>query len=62
MTKHVRVVFDTNIVLGKADYLATYDAHFAPLNGEFQGIKIVKALSLLWSIRGAHLSDDSVTP
>lgn len=39
-------------VLGKADYLVTYDVHFEPLNGEHSGIKIVKALPFLWTLRG----------
>lgn len=39
-------------VLGKADYLVTYDVHFEPLNGEHSGIKIVKALPFLWALRG----------
>ena len=39
-------------VIGKADYLVTYDPHFDILNGEYHGIKITKALPFLWAVRG----------
>ena len=34
-------------IVGQADYLVTYDAHFDVLEGEYQGIKIVEALPFL---------------
>ncbi len=39
-------------VVGKADYLVSYDPHFDPLGGEYQGVKITKALLFLWAVRG----------
>ena len=39
-------------VIGHAHYLVTYDPHFDGLGGEYQGIKIVKALPFLWVVRG----------
>ena len=47
---------DDNVVVacaveGKANYLVTYDPHFDSLNGDYKGIKIVKAipfLEVLW--------------
>jgi len=38
-------------VNGGADYLVTYDSHLLDLGEEYQGIKIVKALSFLWKLR-----------
>ena len=34
-------------VQGKAQYIVTYDPHFDSLGGEYQGIKIVKAIPFL---------------
>lgn len=39
-------------VVGKADYLITYDPHFDVLGGAYQGIRITKALPFLWTVRG----------
>lgn len=39
-------------VVGQADYLVTYDAHFDVLDGKYQGIKITEALPFLWVVRG----------
>ncbi len=39
-------------VEAQADYLVTYDPHFDVLGGEYQGVKIVKALPFLWAVRG----------
>lgn len=39
-------------VVGKADYLVTYDPHFDPLSGSYEGFEITKALPLLWKVRG----------
>lgn len=39
-------------VVGKADYLVSYDPHFDILGGSRLGIKITKALPFLWAIRG----------
>lgn len=41
-------------VIGKADYLVTYDNHFDMLGGEYQGFKITKALPFLWAVRGKN--------
>jgi putative PIN family toxin of toxin-antitoxin system len=38
-------------VVAGADYLVSYDPHFAQLGGIHQGIKIVKALPFLWAVR-----------
>lgn len=47
---------DDNIVVacaveGKANYLVTYDPHFDTLNGEYQGITILKAIPFLRVLR-----------
>ena len=39
-------------VLGKADFLVTYDTHFDSLKGDYAGIRITKALPFLWALRG----------
>lgn len=39
-------------VLGRADYLVTYDPHYDVLDGEYRNVKVVKALPFLWVIRG----------
>jgi uncharacterized protein len=39
-------------VTGSADFLVTYDPHFAPLGDTYQGVKITKALPFLWAVRG----------
>ena len=39
-------------VVGQADYLVTYDRHFAPLGDEYQGVRIVRPLPFLWAVRG----------
>lgn len=39
-------------VLGRADYLVTYDPHFDALGGEYEKVRIVKALPFLWAVRG----------
>lgn len=38
-------------VIGKADYLVTYDPHFDVLGGHYWGVSIVKALPFLWKLR-----------
>ncbi|MDD2921277.1 MAG: putative toxin-antitoxin system toxin component, PIN family [Anaerolineales bacterium] len=47
---------DDNVIVacaveGKANYLVTYDPHFDSLNGEYQGIKILKAIPFLEILR-----------
>lgn len=37
---------------GNADFLVTYDPHFAPLGGTYEGVRITKALPFLWAVRG----------
>jgi putative PIN family toxin of toxin-antitoxin system len=45
-------------ILGRADYLVTYDPHFdSP--GEYQGVKIAKALPFLWTLRGSQSSEQA---
>jgi uncharacterized protein len=39
-------------VVGGADYLVTYDAHFDSLKGSYGSVKITKALPFLWALRG----------
>ena len=39
-------------VVGKADYLVTYDPHFDVLGGEYEAIKIVDGLHFLYVVRG----------
>jgi putative PIN family toxin of toxin-antitoxin system len=39
-------------VVGKAQYLITYDAHFEPLRDGYGGVKITKALPFLRTLRG----------
>jgi len=46
-------------VVGEADYLVSYDAHFDVLGGEYQGIKITRALPFLWAVRGDSPQDKS---
>jgi predicted nucleic acid-binding protein len=47
---------DDNVIVacaveGKADYLVTYDPHVDPLSGEYQGIRILKAIPFLEALR-----------
>ena len=47
---------DDNVVVacaveGKANYLVTYDPHFDSLQGDYRGIKIVKAIPFLEVLR-----------
>lgn len=49
---------DDNVVVacaveGSANYLITYDPHFDSLNGEYRGIRILKAIPFLQILRGA---------
>ena len=46
-------------VVGKADYLVTYDTHFEPLGGLHVGVKITKGLPFLWALRGDQPPEDS---
>ncbi len=39
-------------IVGKADYLVTYDTHFEPLGDRYAGVKIMKAVPFLWALRG----------
>lgn len=39
-------------VVGQADYLVSYDAHFDVLEGEYRNVKIIEALPFLWVVRG----------
>lgn len=45
-------------VVGKADYLVTYDPHFDPLGGSYESFQITKALPLLWEVRGDQPTGD----
>jgi putative PIN family toxin of toxin-antitoxin system len=47
---------DDNVIVacaveGAANYLVTYDPHFDSLNGEYQGVKILKAIPFLEVLR-----------
>ena len=39
-------------VVGRADYLVTYDSHFDMLDGEHEGVRITRALPFLEAVRG----------
>ena len=39
-------------VVGRADYLVTYDPHFDCLGSEYQGIQILDGLHFLYIVRG----------
>ncbi len=41
-------------VIGKANYLVTYDPHFDSLNGEYRGVKILKAIPFLEILRQSN--------
>ena len=45
-------------VVGKADYLITYDPHFDPLGGSYESFQVTKALPFLWKVRGDQPPDD----
>ncbi len=47
-------------VTGSADFLVTYDPHFAPLGETYQGVKITKALPFLWAVRGDQPPTEAV--
>ena len=42
-------------VVGRADYLVTYDPHFDCLGSEYRGVKIVDGLHFLYIVRGNSL-------
>jgi putative PIN family toxin of toxin-antitoxin system len=42
-------------VVGKANYLVTYDPHFDCLGSEYRGVKIVDGLHFLYVVRGNSL-------
>lgn len=44
-------------IAGDANFLVTYDPHFAPLGETYQGIRISKALPFLWAVRGDQPSE-----
>ncbi len=49
---------DDNVIVacaveGEANYLVTYDPHFDTLNGEYQGVKILKAIPFLEILRNS---------
>jgi putative PIN family toxin of toxin-antitoxin system len=49
-------------VVGRADYLVTYDSHFEPLTGHYAGIRIAKALPFLRALRGEQPTDEDPVP
>ena len=54
---HIPADADDDVVVacalaGNADFLVTYDPHFAPLGNTYEGIRISKALPFLWAVRG----------
>lgn len=53
---------DDNVIVacavkGRANYLVTYDPHFNSLNGEYKGVRILKAIPFLEVLR-----EDASTP
>ncbi len=42
----------------KVNFWVTHDKHFDVLGGEYQGVKIVKALPFLWAVRGDQPPQD----
>jgi putative PIN family toxin of toxin-antitoxin system len=42
-------------IVGKANYLVTYDPHFDPVGEEYRSVKITKVLPFLWAVRGDRL-------
>jgi uncharacterized protein len=46
-------------IVGKVDFLVTYDPHFAPLGSSYMGISISKALPFLWAVRGDQPPDST---
>ena len=44
-------------VVGRANYLVTYDPHFDVLGGEYKGVKILDGLHFLYVVRGDVKSD-----
>ena len=46
-------------VVGKANYLVTYDPHFDCLGGEYQGIQILDGLHFLYIVRGDMRRENS---
>lgn len=42
-------------VVGKANYLVTYDPHFDCLGGEYKGLEILDGLHFLYVVRGDSL-------
>ena len=41
-------------VIGKANFLVTYDPHFDSLGGEYRGVKILKAIPFLEILRQSN--------
>lgn len=48
-------------VVGKADYVVTYDPHFDQLGGSYESFQVTKALPFLWKVRGVQPPDDKPT-
>lgn len=49
-------------VVGRADFVVTYDPHFDMLGGVYQNVQIVKALPFLWKVRGDQPPGESDAP
>ncbi len=49
-------------VVGRADFVVTYDPHFDMLGGVYQNIQIVKALPFLWKVRRGQPPGESDAP
>ncbi len=45
-------------VVGRADFLVTYDPHFDALGGFYESFQVTKALPFLWKVRGDQPPDD----
>lgn len=46
-------------LIGKADYLVSYDPHFDILDGLYKGVRICRALPFLWAVRGDQPPESS---
>ena len=49
-------------VVGRANFIVTYDPHFDMLGSVYCDVQIVKALPFLWKVRGDQPPDESDAP
>lgn len=65
MVRRIHADADDDVVVacaiaGNADFLVTYDPHFAPLGDTYEGFRISKALPFLWAVRGDQPPESAV--